>query len=131
MSGRSSWCFTDDHPGCRYPACTCDCHRRAAEVTRTAEGPQELAGPAPNTDVATAPSTAPSTAVVLPEAARPVPGGTQVELGFPDSIDGSTDDVATVTFSLRGQVYEVDLSRRHRDELQAALAPFTGAARRA
>jgi hypothetical protein len=68
---------------------------------------------------------------VLPVPARPVPGGTQVELGFPDSLDGSTDDVATVTFSLRGQGYEVDLSRRHRDELQAALAPFTAAARRA
>ncbi|MBC3763098.1 Lsr2 family protein [Quadrisphaera sp. RL12-1S] len=44
-------------------------------------------------------------------------------------MDGSTDDVATVAFSLRGQRYEVDLSREHREQLRAALAPFVAAAR--
>lgn len=127
MSGRSSWCFTGDHPGCRYAACTCACHRSAAGEPRHPEqGAPERVGTAAAAVVGAA---APSTAV-LPVPPRPVLGGTQVELGFPDSIDGSTDDVATVTLSLRGQVYEVDLSRRHRDELEAALAPFTAAARR-
>lgn len=68
-------------------------------------------------------------AVALPVHARPVPEGTQAELGFPDGLDGSTDDVVTVSFELRGQAWEVDLSRQHRDDLQAALAPFIAAAR--
>ncbi|MEH3076108.1 MAG: Lsr2 family protein [Quadrisphaera sp.] len=112
MSGRSSWCFTDDHPGCRFVACTCACHAGAPER------PDQpvVAAVAPVAPVAAVP-------------ARPVPAGVQAELAFADGIDGSTDDVATVALSLRGQAYEVDLSRGHREQLRAALAPFVEAAR--
>ncbi|MGQ7351586.1 Lsr2 dimerization domain-containing protein [Quadrisphaera oryzae] len=98
MSGRSSWCFSSDHGGCRFAACACACHTGAV-------------------------------ARVEAVAPRPVLAGPQGELSFADSIDGSTDDVATVAFSLRGQRYEVDLSREHREQLRAALAPFVAAAR--
>lgn len=97
MSGRSSWCFTGDHPGCRYAACSCACHEAAAALP------------------------------AVP--AQPVPAGTQAEIRLPDGLDGSTDDVATVAFSLRGQGYQVDLSAEHRRALEAALAPFLAVAR--
>jgi len=116
VSGRSSWCFTDDHAGCRYAACTCACHALA---------------PAPAAAAETAPGAAAEVpaAPVAPVRARPVPAGAQAALGFPDGLDGSTDDVATVALSFRGQAYEVDLSAAHRAELAAALAPFVAAAR--
>jgi len=125
VSGRSSWCFTEDHAGCRYASCSCACHRLPAQTPHREAPLLEGDGPAPG---AAGPAGALGVAAVPPPA-RPVPAGLQAELGFPDSIDGSTDDVVTVVLSLRGQGYEVDLSRQHRDDLQAALAPFIAVAR--
>jgi hypothetical protein len=45
-----------------------------------------------------------------------------------DDIDGS-HAVTTVSFSLDGDSYEIDLSESHLSALQQALAPFVSAAR--
>jgi Lsr2 len=45
-----------------------------------------------------------------------------------DDIDGS-QAVTTVSFSLDGHSYEIDLSESHLSALQEALAPFVNAAR--
>ena len=45
-----------------------------------------------------------------------------------DDIDGS-HAVTTVSFSLDGDSYEIDLSESHLSALQQALAPFVNAAR--
>jgi hypothetical protein len=45
-----------------------------------------------------------------------------------DDIDGS-HAVATLSFSLDGRSYEIDLSESHLSALQQALAPFVSAAR--
>lgn len=44
------------------------------------------------------------------------------------------DDTAgdeTITFSLDGAAYEIDVCEKHADDMRDALAPFVGAARRA
>lgn len=48
-----------------------------------------------------------------------------------DDLDGSTDDVQTVTFALGKTHWEIDLSARNRDRLAEALSPFTEHARKA
>mgnify|MGYP001950986074 CR=1 FL=1 len=45
-----------------------------------------------------------------------------------DDIDGS-DAVTTVSFSLDGRNYEIDLSESHLERLQQALEPYLNAAR--
>lgn len=45
-----------------------------------------------------------------------------------DDIDGS-QAITTVSFSLDGDSYEIDLSESHLSALQQALAPFVNAAR--
>ncbi|GAA4359322.1 histone-like nucleoid-structuring protein Lsr2 [Microbacterium rhizosphaerae] len=47
-----------------------------------------------------------------------------------DDLDGS-DDASTVTFSLEGRSYEIDLSKDNRAALEKALAPFIAAGRSA
>ncbi|MBV9484735.1 MAG: Lsr2 family protein [Frankiaceae bacterium] len=46
-----------------------------------------------------------------------------------DDIDGGPAD-ETVTFAHRGQSYEIDLSAKNADKLQAALAPWIAAGRK-
>lgn len=46
-----------------------------------------------------------------------------------DDIDGSEAD-KTITFSLEGATYEIDLSSSHIDELYTTLAPYLRAGRR-
>jgi hypothetical protein len=46
-----------------------------------------------------------------------------------DDLDGGRAD-ETVTFTLDGKEFEIDLSARHAAELRDAFAPFVGAARR-
>lgn len=49
-----------------------------------------------------------------------------------DDLDGSTidgDSGSTVTFSVEGRAYEIDLSDANAAALRAALQPFTDAAR--
>lgn len=51
-----------------------------------------------------------------------------------DDLDGTplTDgEGSTVSFSLEGTSYEIDLSKENADKLRAALAPYISAARRA
>ncbi|KJL45568.1 Lsr2 dimerization domain-containing protein, partial [Microbacterium trichothecenolyticum] len=47
-----------------------------------------------------------------------------------DDIDGSEDDVREVAFSLDGKSYAIDLSAANRTDLEAALQPYVGAARK-
>ena len=47
-----------------------------------------------------------------------------------DDLDGGRAD-ETVTFTLDGKEFEIDLSAKHATELREAFAPFVGAARRA
>ncbi|MFC5950029.1 Lsr2 family protein [Pseudonocardia lutea] len=47
-----------------------------------------------------------------------------------DDLDGGRAD-ETVTFTLDGKEFEIDLSAQHASELREAFAPFVGAARRA
>jgi hypothetical protein len=42
-----------------------------------------------------------------------------------------TEGVETVAFTVGGQAYEVDACEQHRDEMDEALAPYVGAARKA
>lgn len=46
-----------------------------------------------------------------------------------DDLDGGQAD-ETVTFTLDGKEFEIDLSAKHASELREAFAPFVGAARR-
>jgi hypothetical protein len=46
-----------------------------------------------------------------------------------DDIDGGVAD-QTVTFSLNGQAYEIDLNSKNTQKLQAALEPWIAAGRR-
>ena len=45
-----------------------------------------------------------------------------------DDLDGSENDVSTVTFTLDGKDYEIDLSAGNADRLRGKLAKFTDAA---
>ncbi|WP_308194428.1 histone-like nucleoid-structuring protein Lsr2 [Pseudonocardia kujensis] len=47
-----------------------------------------------------------------------------------DDLDGGRAD-ETVTFTVDGKEFEIDLSAQHASELREAFAPFVGAARRA
>ena len=47
-----------------------------------------------------------------------------------DDIDGSTDNVSTVTFAYEGVQYEVDLNESNRKQLDEALSRFIGAGRK-
>jgi hypothetical protein len=53
---------------------------------------------------------------------------TQVSLV--DDVDGSAADVS-VSFSLEGRQYQLDLSKKNAAKLRDALAPFVASARRA
>lgn len=46
-----------------------------------------------------------------------------------DDIDGS-EDAETVTFSYKGTAYEIDLSDKNAQKLEAALQPYVSAARK-
>jgi hypothetical protein len=54
----------------------------------------------------------------------------RVETRLVDDLDG-TEAAETVTFSLEGQQYEIDLSDRNATRLRDSLAAYVGAARRA
>jgi len=55
----------------------------------------------------------------------------RVETVMVDDLDGTEgDSVLTVTFTLDGVDYEIDLSADNRHSLMAAMEPFIGAARR-
>ena len=45
-----------------------------------------------------------------------------------DDLDGSEDDVSTVTFNLDGKNYEIDLSAANAEKLRGKLSKFTDAA---
>jgi Lsr2 len=47
-----------------------------------------------------------------------------------DDLDGSTDQVHAVTFSMGADAYTIDLSPANHDRLAAALAPYIRAGRR-
>lgn len=49
---------------------------------------------------------------------------------YVDDIDGTTEDVRTITFSVQGTHYEIDLSEHHRAQLIEALAVYVGHARK-
>ncbi|MGC5225275.1 histone-like nucleoid-structuring protein Lsr2 [Micromonospora sp. DT81.3] len=53
---------------------------------------------------------------------------TKTVVSVVDDIDGS-DSAETVTFTYQGATYEIDLARKNRDALDAALSPFIEAAR--
>lgn len=53
----------------------------------------------------------------------------QVQVLLVDDLDGSKAD-RTVTFSLEGDHYEIDLNQANIDKLHDALAPYSAAARR-
>ena len=55
---------------------------------------------------------------------------TKTVVSVVDDIDGS-ENAETVTFSYGGTTYEIDLARKNRDALNAALSPFIEAARSA
>lgn len=46
-----------------------------------------------------------------------------------DDLDGSTEDVSTISFMIDGASFEIDLSGTNRDAFRAKLAPFIEAAR--
>jgi hypothetical protein len=54
----------------------------------------------------------------------------RVETRFVDDLDG-TEAAETVTFTLEGREYEIDLSDRNASELRDSLATYIAAARRA
>lgn len=56
--------------------------------------------------------------------------GTRVIHTYTDDIDG-TDATATVSFSVEGQSYEIDLSEANAEKFNEALAVFIGHARKA
>ena len=48
-----------------------------------------------------------------------------------DDLDGKEgSDIQTVTFGFDGATYEIDLSKKNRDAMQKALAPYLNAARK-
>lgn len=47
-----------------------------------------------------------------------------------DDIDGSVEDVETVNFTYRKAQYSIELSRAHRDEFDAVMAPWIEASRK-
>ena len=53
---------------------------------------------------------------------------TKTVVSVVDDIDGS-GSAETVTFTYDGVAYEIDLARKNRDALDAALSPFIEAAR--
>jgi len=53
---------------------------------------------------------------------------TKTVVSVVDDIDGS-ESAETVTFTYEGVLYEIDLARKNRDALDAALSPFMKAAR--
>ncbi|MGC5225332.1 histone-like nucleoid-structuring protein Lsr2 [Micromonospora sp. DT81.3] len=53
---------------------------------------------------------------------------TRTVVSVVDDIDGFAD-AETVTFTYDGKTYEIDLARKNRDALAAALSPFVQAAR--
>lgn len=53
----------------------------------------------------------------------------KVQVILVDDIDGGEAD-ETVTFSLDGVAYEIDLSSENAEKLRNAVAPYVGAARR-
>lgn len=53
----------------------------------------------------------------------------KIQVAFIDDLDGS-EAVGTVSFALDGTAYEIDLSKKHTAELNAALAPFISSARK-
>ena len=55
---------------------------------------------------------------------------TKTVVSVVDDIDG-TEDAETVTFAYGGSTYEIDLARKNREALNAALSPFIAAARSA
>ena len=55
---------------------------------------------------------------------------TKTVVSVVDDIDGS-EDAETVSFTYEGATYEIDLARKNRDALSAALSPFIAAARSA
>ena len=48
-----------------------------------------------------------------------------------DMHDGESEAAETVSFSVDGSSYEIDLCTKHADELRDSFAPFVGSARRA
>lgn len=52
-----------------------------------------------------------------------------IKIIYIDDIDGSSD-AETVTFSLGGDTYEIDLSASNREQFQHALEPFITKARK-
>ena len=49
-----------------------------------------------------------------------------------DDIDGTeSNDVETVQFALDGAAYEIDLNKKHNEELRKALTPYLDKARKA
>jgi len=53
---------------------------------------------------------------------------TKTVVSVVDDIDGS-ESAETVTFTYQGATYEIDLARKNREALAAALSPFIEAAR--
>jgi len=53
---------------------------------------------------------------------------TKTVVSVVDDID-SSESAETVTFTYEGVLYEIDLARKNRDALDAALSPFIEAAR--
>ncbi len=53
----------------------------------------------------------------------------KVQVILEDDIDGGKAD-ETVTFSLDGVSYEIDLSKKNADKLRNSFAPYVGSARR-
>ena len=53
---------------------------------------------------------------------------TKTVVSVVDDIDGS-ESAETVTFTYEGVTYEIDLARKNRDALDAALSPYIEAAR--
>lgn len=56
---------------------------------------------------------------------------TTITTQYIDDIDGTTEGVRTVTFSVDGAHYEIDLSGENHAKLTGALAVFVGHARKA
>lgn len=52
----------------------------------------------------------------------------QVQIALIDDIDGSEAE-ESITFSIAGQHYEIDLNTAHADEFRSALEPYVKAAR--
>jgi hypothetical protein len=53
----------------------------------------------------------------------------RTQILYVDDIDGSEAD-GTVRFGLGGVDYEIDLSKKHADQLEKAIGPFIAAARK-